>query len=286
MHSRASTSIGGKDYPTAIADADLDDVSISKGLIEDVVIVVDDEADVEIGESIEKREDVEKTRATVATDVMGGQSPSVVDRSFESVESSSLATSSSEQQNDQHRRRFSNLSNLAHSLPSTTLSSRMTCGALSRAMASTTAGGSLDHVSDAGKRLIINSGVSGVKGGSNRNPSVSDRVRVKCSPLEGNCNKNIMDKSVQAVDVLRGSAEMQGGVRRTRSAVETTRTTSAVEGPSADDCNSPGEEITSKSPLLFQRDIDDSTQLGERKRHTTSTANFFSLPGKTCFYMC
>ena len=285
MHSRASISKGGKDYPAATANEDLDDVSISMGLIEDVVIVVDGEPDVEVVKSIEMRENIKKNRATVATDVMGGQSSSVVDRSLESVESSSFATSSSEQQNEQHRRRFSNLSNLAQSLPSTTLSSSMTCGASSCAVASTTAGGSLDHVSGGGKRLSESSGVSRVKGGSNRYPSVSDRVGVKYSAAESNGNMNIMDKSVQAVGVLVGGAEMQGGVRRTRSAVETTRTTTAAEGLTADDCNSPGEEITSTSPLLL-RDIDDSSQLGERKRHTNSTAKLFSLPGKSCFYTC
>ena len=203
-----------------------------------------------------------KKPEVAAEDVVVNASSSAVDRSFGSVESSSLATTNYEQ--PQHRRRYSNLSNLAQSLPSTTLSSSLTCGDFSGAAVSTTTGGSLDHVSGAVKiKKSVSGGGSRTKRGSKQNSSDSGRVRPKFSAVEG--ASNVMDEGVQVV----GGVEIRGGVRRTRSALETTRGNRA--GAAAvelltEGCNSPSEEITLKSPLLVQRVLpsDDSSQPREK----------------------
>ena len=288
VHSKAS--LCDPNSPTAVADLGRDNASISKQLTEDVVIVVDDEVDfdhVDI-ESSTDRKGIAKRKpsaAAAAGDVIVVASSSVADRSSESVESSSLATSTSERPHHQHRRRFSNLSNLAHSLPSATLSNSVTGGGFSGAAASTTTGGSLDHVSGVRKRKGMSGGGSRSRGGSNRNSSDSGRVRPNYSAAES--ASNVMDEGGQ-VQVL--GAEVQGGVRRTRSALETTRGTMAGAATVelvAGDCDSLSEEITSKSPLLVQLEIpvEDYSQPREKKRDTASPTQLISLPGRT-FFVC
>ena len=279
VHSKAS--LCDQNSPADVAALGRDGASITKKLTEDVVIIVDDEIDIK---STTDRKVIarKKPEAAAAEDVIAvASSSSVVDRSLESVESSSLATSNSEQPHQQqHRRRYSNLSNLAQSLPSTTLSSSLTCGGFSGVAASTTAGGSLDHVSGVRIRKSMSGGGSRRRGGSKRNSSDSGRVRPKYSVVES--TSKVVDDSVQVV----GVGEMQGGVRRTRSALETTRGTragvAAVELV-AEDCDSPSEEITSKSPLLVQREIPfhDGSQPREKKRDTASPNQLLSLPGRS-----
>lgn len=276
VHSKAS--LIDQNSPAALIDQGRDDASSTNKLTEDVVIVVDNEDDLD-NVNVEDTKDgklIARRKTTATEDDVIVVTSSLADRSSESLESSSLATSTSEQPHQQHRRKISNLY-LAHSLPSTALSSSMTGGSFSGVAASSTAGGSLEHVSGVRKRKSMSGCGSRSGVGSNRNSSESDRVRPKYPA------SNVMDEGVQAV----GGGKMQGCVRRTRSALETTRGTrdsiAAVELV-AGDCDSLNEEITSKSPLLVQRELPHEDCIPHRKENqdSDSPTHLISLPGMNC----
>lgn len=163
-------------------------------------------------------------------------------RSLESVGSSSFtATSASEQPacggggGGAQRRRFSNLSNLAQSLPSTTLSNASTT-APSGFSASATAvggGGSLDHIGVRQRRG------NAKRGGSHRNSRIKTSAESESTKVSSTSS-----------------------VRRTRSALETS-SMGVPPAPEemelvAGDCDSQSEEGGSKSPLLVSKKEDDN----------------------------
>lgn len=229
MHSKASLC----DQQSPVAIGEVGQAAAAQKLTDDVVIVVDNENNPDKDTTNKKPSSRGKT---------------IADQSSESVVSSSLATSASEQPHQQNRRRFSNISNLALSLPSTTLSSSMSGGVFD-ADAPTTTGGSLDHVSGIRKRHKLAGGGTRSRDGSHCNSSDILRAR----------HKNAADRVDTVDDRDSGNGvvcdEIQGRVRRTRSALETGRGAKAGAFELvAGDCDSLSEEIASKSPLLVQRE--------------------------------
>ena len=252
VHSKVSLC----DQNSPVAIAEVSQAATAEKFTDDVVIVVDK------GDNPDKDE--------IDNSSYKKRSPrgiTVDERLSESVGSSSLATSASEQPHKQSRRRFSNISNLALSLPSTTPSSSMS-GGVYDVDSSKTTGGSLDPVGGVKQRFKVAMAGDGT---SSRDCSHCNSLDILQAPHKDAAAVRVREDSVDDEDSGDGVVgdDIQGRVRKTSPAHETSRgvKAGAIELV-AGDCDSLSEEIASKSPLLVQRDkyVEGRNQPKDRER--------------------